>query len=199
MRIPLPSFLTYYVVCFIPTYGNAASSFKGCLSLPTEDGDCGNHIEEWYYDKREQKCVNFMYGDCPNNNNIFATEQECEDACKGAAKGHQVTEPGGWGTTESKGHRKPPKAPRPSQQTIGGGVKRPGKGGNKKSQKRKCFSKPRRGKCDNDATMWYYNAQFYQCDTIPKGFCPGNVPFFESCEECAETCNKRSLKRCNMV
>ncbi|XP_072145399.1 doenitin-1-like isoform X1 [Dermacentor andersoni] len=196
MRIPLTSFLTYYVVCFIPTY---VSSSPRCLSMPTQDDDCDNRLDDWYFDKNEGKCVNFMYGDCPQNNNIFQSQEECETTCKGAAKGHQATEPGGWGTTGSKGHRKPPKAPRPSQQTIGGGAKRPGKGGNKKSQKRKCFSKPRKGKCDNGDAMWYYNSQFYQCDIIPQGFCPGNAPFFESCEECAETCNKRSLKRCNMV
>ncbi|XP_049526506.1 papilin-like isoform X2 [Dermacentor silvarum] len=112
MRILLSSFLTYYVVCFIPTDGNAASSFKRCSSMPLEDDNCESPLDKWYYNTDEQKCVNFMYGDCPQNNNIFASEEECQATCKNVGKGHQG----------SKGDRRPSNA-------LGVGAKRPARGG----------------------------------------------------------------------
>ncbi|KAL3196117.1 hypothetical protein MRX96_015596 [Rhipicephalus microplus] len=55
--------------------------------MPSEGDDCDTQTDRWYYNKDELTCLNFMYGDCPQPGNNFASVQECENACKGAGKG----------------------------------------------------------------------------------------------------------------
>ncbi|XP_075554147.1 uncharacterized protein LOC142587146 [Dermacentor variabilis] len=48
------------------------------------DGDCDSQIDKWYYNKKQEKCENFQYGDCPRNENIFDNETVCQNTCKNA-------------------------------------------------------------------------------------------------------------------
>uniref|UniRef100_A0A131YFJ5 Pancreatic trypsin inhibitor n=1 Tax=Rhipicephalus appendiculatus TaxID=34631 RepID=A0A131YFJ5_RHIAP len=85
MRIlVLPFFACYNVVYFAPVTVGAASN---CFRMPSEGDDCDTQTDRWYYNKDEVACVNFMYGDCPQGGNDFASVEECEKSCKGAGKG----------------------------------------------------------------------------------------------------------------
>lgn len=79
----LPFFAYCNVLYLVPVYGGGGSA---CFSMPQE-GDCDTETDRWYYNSEESQCVNFMYGDCPQNGNNFGSEQECQSACKGAVKG----------------------------------------------------------------------------------------------------------------
>uniref|UniRef100_A0A6G5A744 Putative bovine pancreatic trypsin inhibitor n=1 Tax=Rhipicephalus microplus TaxID=6941 RepID=A0A6G5A744_RHIMP len=81
---------------------------QGCFRMPSEGDDCDTQTDRWYYNKDELTCLNFMYGDCPQPGNNFASVQECENACKGAGKGPpQVPLPPS--RPPQKGGTKPPK------------------------------------------------------------------------------------------
>uniref|UniRef100_L7LTS9 Putative monolaris n=1 Tax=Rhipicephalus pulchellus TaxID=72859 RepID=L7LTS9_RHIPC len=123
MRFTSFAFIAFYTTFFIPKNGNAVSTRVRCNSMPDQDGDCDSHIDKWYYSKVDGKCLTFMYGDCPQNENVFPTEQECLDTCQNALKGPSGPSKG------SKGHRRPPKPRGSSEETVGGGAGRSGEGG----------------------------------------------------------------------
>nr|XP_037275292.1 papilin-like [Rhipicephalus microplus] len=107
MRIPLlPFFACYNVLYLAPVKVRAAA--QGCFRMPSEGDDCDTQTDRWYYNKDELTCLNFMYGDCPQPGNNFASVQECENACKGAGKGPpQVPLPPS--RPPQRGGTKPPK------------------------------------------------------------------------------------------
>lgn len=127
MRILLVPFFTYFnVAYFVP--GEARS---GCLAMPPEDGDCDTDTNRWYYDSREGKCQNFMYGDCPPTGNDFPTKEECESNCKG--KGQQMPQrPEKPPKFPPKGHKPPSKWTKPPK--GGQGTNRPGKGSEEENE-----------------------------------------------------------------
>ncbi|GIX78160.1 hypothetical protein CEXT_219481 [Caerostris extrusa] len=49
--------------------------------LPAEIGTCHAHIERYYFDHEQGRCVKFIYGGCGGNANNFETERECENSC----------------------------------------------------------------------------------------------------------------------
>uniref|UniRef100_L7LSI4 Putative monolaris n=1 Tax=Rhipicephalus pulchellus TaxID=72859 RepID=L7LSI4_RHIPC len=123
MRFTSLQFIAFYSTCFIAKNGNGVSAHPGCTSMPDQDGDCDSHVDEWYFSKRDRKCMPFMYGDCPQGGNEFKTEKDCMDTCLNAVK-----ETGGP-AKGSKGHRKPQRPRDSSEETIGAGGRRPVKGG----------------------------------------------------------------------
>nr|XP_050037121.1 basic salivary proline-rich protein 4-like [Dermacentor andersoni] len=128
MRTFFVPFLTYYIIVrFVPCDGKAAASSRGCLAMPKEGDDCESPIDHWYYSRTEGKCMNFMYGDCPESGNNFDTEQECTDACKNAGAGQPAGKPDGGPV---KGHAGRPRPSRPrgsSEENDGGSSRRPGR------------------------------------------------------------------------
>ncbi|GIY93653.1 carboxypeptidase inhibitor SmCI, partial [Caerostris extrusa] len=49
--------------------------------LPAEVGTCHAHIERYYFDHEQGRCLKFIYGGCGGNANNFETERECENSC----------------------------------------------------------------------------------------------------------------------
>uniref|UniRef100_L7LPY6 Putative monolaris n=1 Tax=Rhipicephalus pulchellus TaxID=72859 RepID=L7LPY6_RHIPC len=130
MRIPLLTVLAFYITCFTSKEGDAVSTQLRCSSMPDQNGDCDDHFGQWYYDKKEQKCATLVYGDCPRNENIFQSEEECKQTCQNAGKVTSATGKGFKG--------RPPKPSDSSEETGVEGAKRPGnRGSEEESGKRK--------------------------------------------------------------
>ncbi|XP_075555438.1 uncharacterized protein LOC142587943 [Dermacentor variabilis] len=128
MRTLFFPFLTYYIIVrFVPCDGKRAASGKGCLAMPTEDDDCESPIHKWFYSKTEGHCMNFMYGDCPVEGNIFDSKDECDNTCKNAGAGQHPARPGGGPVKGHTGHPRPSRRHGSSEENDGGGSRRPGR------------------------------------------------------------------------
>ena len=49
--------------------------------LPAAPGPCEAYMPSWYFDKNTNRCTQFIYGGCQGNDNRFATQKACQEAC----------------------------------------------------------------------------------------------------------------------
>ena len=49
--------------------------------LAKEEGECDESQLQWYYDRLDGVCKQFIFRGCGGNQNRFATRQECESRC----------------------------------------------------------------------------------------------------------------------
>ena len=104
-------FLHYFHAAISNLLSNAISMSpewmvaKTCLTavvelcqLPSEAGLCKAGIQRWYYNKKEGKCLTFIYGGCGGNANRFTTKAACEQRC-GKGKHRNPTKKGISGTS----------------------------------------------------------------------------------------------------
>ncbi|XP_065311331.1 papilin-like isoform X2 [Dermacentor albipictus] len=130
MRTRFFTFLTYYIIVrFVPCDGRRAASGQRCLAMPTEDEDCQSPISKWFYSKIERRCVNFMYGDCPVEGNIFNSKEECDNTCKDAGAGQHPVKPGGGPVKGRPGHQRPSRQHASSEENDGRGSRHSGRKG----------------------------------------------------------------------
>ncbi|XP_061547737.1 amyloid beta (A4) precursor protein a [Phycodurus eques] len=47
-----------------------------------ETGPCRAMLPRWYFDRREGRCVQFIYGGCGGNRNNFESEEYCRSVCR---------------------------------------------------------------------------------------------------------------------
>ncbi|KAL1473155.1 hypothetical protein MTO96_038888 [Rhipicephalus appendiculatus] len=193
--------------------------------MPDQEGDCESPIDKWYYSKVDQSCLNFMYGDCPRNENVFSTEKECLDTCTSAVKGPSKTsgtakgskaERPGKGGSEEKGIKnppvkaqkptrpsrrpktKPPTAPKRKEPAVT--RKRPQPPKQKHPVRPNCGVRAKKVRCEEDyAGMWYYIGQFWICTPVRSGECPTHGAFFQTCEECMQKCHRAWKNRCELM
>uniref|UniRef100_L7LQF5 Putative trilaris n=1 Tax=Rhipicephalus pulchellus TaxID=72859 RepID=L7LQF5_RHIPC len=206
MKVALCTLLTYYVVHLTPSHARAPPR---CRGMPREDDDCPVtvSIEQWYYNREEERCKNFMFGDCPDSSNKFESEAECKAAC--------ITPP----TVSSRPpkvqkeppRRRPPKPPRPPNEYGGGeqggqqgrppgGGRPPLHGGKKGSRRSMCSLMPIEGDCEG-SMLWYFDKSRVRCRRLKSGLCQGMNEFFTSKEECDNRCKGRpgsQRRRCFM-
>lgn len=52
---------------------------------PAEAGNCYERTSRWYYNHQEGHCDEFIYTGCGGNDNNFASEEECQNACDAVA------------------------------------------------------------------------------------------------------------------
>ncbi|XP_072145224.1 uncharacterized protein [Dermacentor andersoni] len=214
MKILISTFLTYYTICFTPSNAEATPQNQRCLAMPQEGEDCNVSLTQWYYDNKEGKCKTFQYGDCPQSNNTFNSEGECNKTCMTATA--QPTGTGhikGQGDEEESGKTgqqsgegiplKPKEVPKKLEPTgsstgIGGGEagskKGPGTGegshpknGSKEGLRKSCSVIPEEGNCEG-LKLWYYNKRRARCRKFRSGDCEGNHKFFTTKDECLDTC-----------
>ncbi|KAL1471618.1 hypothetical protein MTO96_004230 [Rhipicephalus appendiculatus] len=225
MKIGLCILLTYYVVRFMPSHARAPPR---CRRMPEDEDECPVKvsIQQWYYNIEEQRCKNFMFGDCPDNSNKFETEKDCKAACITPAplptKPPKVQkEPPKWQPpsiqTPPKRQREPPRRrpPKPSrppniyggggqggqQKRPPGGGSAPSHGGQKGSRQNMCSVMPIEGDCQG-SMLWYFDRSKVRCRRLKSGLCKGTHEFFTSKKECDNRCKGRpgsQRRRCFMV
>jgi len=49
--------------------------------LGKDEGSCDESQLQWFYDRNDGVCKQFLYRGCDGNQNRFATRQECESRC----------------------------------------------------------------------------------------------------------------------
>lgn len=52
-------------------------------NMKKETGLCRASIPMYYYNQRQGKCLQFIYGGCGGNLNRFKTIEGCKNTCKG--------------------------------------------------------------------------------------------------------------------
>lgn len=60
---------------------NLIIMFLEICNLPKVSGPCEGYYPQWYYDKEQTQCLQFIYGGCLGNNNRFETREECMGLC----------------------------------------------------------------------------------------------------------------------
>lgn len=55
--------------------------FLETCNLPKVAGPCEGYYPQWYYDKEQRQCLQFIYGGCLGNNNRFETREQCMGVC----------------------------------------------------------------------------------------------------------------------
>nr|ACY68698.1 Kunitz-type serine protease inhibitor isoform 2 [Parasuta nigriceps] len=49
--------------------------------LPDDSGPCKHNFKAFYYNAKQRKCLEFLYGGCEGNANNFRTIEECQRTC----------------------------------------------------------------------------------------------------------------------
>ncbi|XP_074140708.1 tissue factor pathway inhibitor 2 [Sminthopsis crassicaudata] len=177
-----------------------------CL-LPPDEGPCRALIPSFYYDRQLQKCRPFIYGGCEGNDNIFDTQDDCQEACGWIPRVPKIcrqevngTEPVGHreqyffnlssmacerlllGGARGSHNRFPDAA---ACESFCGPAKRPNF----------CFSPLDPGSCSSDVPRYYFNWESKRCEPFTYTGCGGNENNFVSQKDCTKVCVKVSKKR----
>ncbi|XP_050036913.3 doenitin-1-like [Dermacentor andersoni] len=192
MRVLLCPLVTCISVCIFPAEARKGSITDRCSNHP-EPGDCTSRLK-WYFDTSLKRCEPFMYGDCPGNMEFFASFKECTDTCKSRPK-----EPASTG--KYKGHKhslQPDTSSRRQRQQTNGETNQRKEGSTSRHPpvRGTCFTRPRKGRCNDNSEKWWYNGGFWTCQPVKKGHCPNHGTFFNSCEECMQKCRRTMAHIC---
>lgn len=57
--------------------------FVSICDMPKDEGPCTEKFVRYYYDSRDRRCRDFMYGGCQGNENNFIEIEECQRECMG--------------------------------------------------------------------------------------------------------------------
>lgn len=55
--------------------------FLDLCELPKVEGPCRGDFRQWYYEKNNDRCLQFRYGGCQGNANRFNDRLSCETRC----------------------------------------------------------------------------------------------------------------------
>ncbi|KPU73270.1 uncharacterized protein Dana_GF27283 [Drosophila ananassae] len=75
-----------FLVAFSALLATALALKNDICGLPHSADDNGRrhcliNVPGWTYDSSNNKCIEFVYGGCGTNGNLFATRQKCEKKC----------------------------------------------------------------------------------------------------------------------
>ncbi|CAF0945237.1 unnamed protein product, partial [Brachionus calyciflorus] len=185
---------------------------KNICVLPQPEMNCFNYSLKWRYDMNEGRCVQFWYGGCDGNENLFNTNIDCEARC--------VT-PNGTDICELP-LINPTKVP--DTETCNQNVTRyyydintstcksfiyTGCYGNANNFENidecerscqvpllfeKCSFIPDKGPCRGDHERWYYDSKIGQCKTFSYGGCMINKNNHLTENDCFNSCVKPKQK-----
>jgi len=54
---------------------------RECLSAAYQSGHCENPEAAWSFDVQKRECKQFQYTGCSPSDNVFPSEEECEQKC----------------------------------------------------------------------------------------------------------------------
>ncbi|RWS27622.1 papilin-like protein, partial [Leptotrombidium deliense] len=177
--------------------------------LPEDHGPCRGNHKRFFYDKRERRCKEFIYGGCRGNKNNFKTEQECAETCTSAAPTSACNLPKAEGRClgnyprwyynsqtgacqefiytgcDGNNNRFVDKA----GCEAACGTSRPQPDPNvHKPQQDTCSLEKSEGTCERYTLMWYFNKEKKRCEQFYYGGCDGNDNRFDSRNKCEERC-----------
>lgn len=134
-----------------------------CL-LARAEGSCQDSLLQWFYDKADGVCKQFVYTGCDGNENRFQTRQQCETHCS-LSQG-KSTEANPLGRYPSPSHARA-------------------------SFLADICNLPRVvGPCSGSFRQWYYDSGTDRCYEFDYGGCQGNPNRFNNGDDCERRCQK---------
>ncbi|XP_060068958.1 papilin-like isoform X3 [Ylistrum balloti] len=175
-----------------------------CL-LSYETGPCSGAETRWYYDFNEGFCKQFVYGGCGQNENNFASKEECENTCSrehvcGSGESNSPIQCNAYirryrynrvsatcqefiyGGCGGNSNNFVSQEACQRKCITGGSVTRP------MSQKEICALPKESGPCFAYMRRYFFNSNTGSCEQFIYGGCSGNQNNFENIETCQEKC-----------
>ncbi|ELW61658.1 WAP four-disulfide core domain protein 8 [Tupaia chinensis] len=76
----------YLKCCSFACRKRCMDPYQEPCMLPSDQGNCTDRLERYYYDSQWQFCLTFMYTGCHGNSNNFFSRDDCLKACSLAVK-----------------------------------------------------------------------------------------------------------------
>ncbi|VDK68293.1 unnamed protein product [Litomosoides sigmodontis] len=174
-----------------------------CVS-PPDSGPCNSAITRWYYDYKQQQCLEFRYSGCGGSENNHPTKADCEKQCKPAKSDVKCKD--GLEPLKDENGRLANCAeiacPVGYLCSIvqSGSACCPNSTSSKATDTHSdatpdiCQLPKDRGPCDQYELRFYYNNRLNECKYFFFGGCEGNANNFERVEECERFCRQRGAK-----
>ncbi|XP_052057673.1 papilin-like isoform X2 [Mytilus californianus] len=176
---------------------------------PKKTGRCRGYFKNYFYNKDNRQCEQFIYGGCDGNDNNFKTEVECERRCRtgGEITNDRCQLP--YDVGPCKGN-----IPRWYHDVRRGECLEFGWGGcegnlNNFIDKETCLSNcssivissttdvcrlpSETGRCRASIPRWFYDSNNGQCRQFTYGGCEGNQNNFDTQQECESMCSRQRV------
>ncbi|XP_067274668.1 kunitz-type protease inhibitor 1b [Pseudorasbora parva] len=183
-------------------------SERHCLT-PKKEGPCRGSFPRWHYNAASNKCEEFVFGGCKENNNNYVSKQDCLKACKnttvipgGASRKVSTDECSSCGEDSFKCSNgccvkkefECDEQQQCSDGSMGDNCEQLNKSLSRLlqigvNQKAHCTDPPATGPCRASFTRWYYDPLNKKCHRFTYGGCDGNENNFETTEKCMSNCS----------
>ena len=130
-------------------------------------GHCHGYLERYYFSKKDNKCLPFMYSGCAGNGNNFASKTECMAVCMNNSRNF-------YGNRKAKGVEYVTIIPRIRSD---------------------CSKMIRKGQCSGSIKMYGYDKVTGKCRNFTYTGCGGNSNRFFTLSSCKAVCEAGGISK----